>query len=163
MKALLQKGIQVFRVHKKGMCMLCGVLVLFLFTFFLGRTAARGLTRSYLSTSSRLVYLFDLTASDMARIHRLLAHPDPLIRSAGYYGLLESGTAESDYLLGRYEKEQEQSVRMVILYVLYRTGDTAAVMQLRRTAADDLRSYIDNVLLDSPESERPECNGRIRL
>ncbi|MFW6365519.1 MAG: hypothetical protein ACOC2H_03470 [Spirochaetota bacterium] len=145
------------------MCACTALLLVFIAMFFLGRFSAQLLKRSFMARKSRLIYLFDLTASDMARIQRLLADPNPLIRSAGYYGLLDSGTAGADYLLEQYGKETDRSVRLVILYVLYTSGHTETVMDVRRDAPEYVRDYIDTVLLRKSDRDRDKINSRIVL
>lgn len=128
--------------------------------FFAGRGAAKLAKQGYLNRTSKLLYLFEASASDMARIQRLLADPDPIVRSAGYYGLLESGNAETDFLLGRYEDEMDSSVRMAILYVLYKLGEDEVLDALKAESSENIREYIESTLQRQDES-LPEVHSRI--
>ncbi len=141
---------------------LAGVLYVLIVTalFFAGRYTASLLKSSFISDNTRLMYLFDISAADMLKIQRLLAHPDPIIRSAGYYGLLETTRVETEYLIEKYKEEHDTSVKRTILFLLFEMGETGAIDEIKRDAPKEIQEYIESTLTVD-ETRLPEINNRI--
>jgi hypothetical protein len=144
---------KVFSQYKSLFLFLLIVLGVAAFSTFSGHYFGKTVKESFIADNSKLVYLFGFSTEDMAHIQRLLANPDPIVRSAGYYGLLESGNINTEYLLERYEKEDE-SVKKVILYILYQSNKTENLEKLYNSGPDAIKEYINTILItDDKESK----------
>ena len=110
--------------------------VLILVGFIAGRFVGRGLVTSLILKNSMFPLLLSRPVNQFYDMYLLINSANPYSRLSGYYSLVDNKMINNQFLMERFQKEENYVIKRTILWILSFSEDTDSVLKFYSSIFD---------------------------